>query len=161
MRRRRGGRRRRTRTRTRTRTKKKDKKMKRNNGKTQADVHVAEEALLDAVQTTRASVFPQLSPVKLPRNRKRSRKPNRKLPILSETFTVYDQQLGVKKSWSDWMSRREDEKAHINTLRRSKSYVKMSIDAHQKRLDTMAQIFNPTRIKEIQDSFKDAAGERK
>ena len=73
---------------------------------------------------------------------------------------MYDQQLGVKKSWSDWMSRREDEKAHINTLRRSKSYVKMSIDAHQKRLDTMAQIFNPTRIKEIQDSFKKMQLER-
>ena len=94
------------------------------------------------------SFLPTLSPIKRKRGRRRIK---RAIPAPPDEH--YSDQLGVKLSWSAWMNKREDDKFHVETIMRAKSYVGKQINEHVDKLNKLNQIFDPQKAKDLQRAF--------
>ena len=66
----------------------------------------------------------------------------------------YQDQIGVKLSWSAWMNKREDKKFHDKTIKRATSHVGAEINEHRTRLRKMKKIFDPAKIAKLTREFE-------
>jgi hypothetical protein len=66
----------------------------------------------------------------------------------------YQDQIGIKLSWSAWMNKREDEKFHQQTIAKATSHVGKDINEHRTRLRKLKQIFDPTKIAMLTRKFE-------